>query len=540
MPSPPAGAEDILVHDVRGHTWTRNGLERFQALRFSCAGRVVAIGDEADIAGVDDVRRIDGRGRSMLPGLIDAHAHLLNLGHGARQVDLAGAASLEEALRRVTEFAAAHPEAQWLLGRGWNQELWPGRAFPRASDIDGVLDDRPVLLTRVDGHAVWANSSAMAIAGIGPSTPAPAGGEILRLPGGAPSGVFVDAAIDLLERHVPPATPAEDEAALLLALDEAASVGLTSVHDAGVSVPQLGIYRRLADEGRLKLRIYAMLSGREALREIAAPVTHGDGRLIVRSVKLYADGALGSRGAALREPYSDAPHTRGLLFEDDASLRRAIAAINGRGFQASVHAIGDAANRQALDAFAAVQGGRPSPLRNRIEHAQVVAIADIRRFRSLGVVASMQFTHATSDMNMAEARIGAERIGGAYAWRSFLDHGAVLAAGSDFPVEDPNPFYGLHAAVTRSDRAGGPAGGWYPGQALSLDEALRAFTLDAAWAAGQERELGSLEPGKWADFVLLDRDPFEIPAATLWQVAVEETWVGGERVYAAPEATAGR
>jgi hypothetical protein len=538
MLPPPAGAADTLVRDVRGYTWTRNGLERFQALRFSSAGRVIAIGDEA--AGDDDVERIDGRGRSMLPGLIDAHAHLLNLGHAARQVDLAGAASLEEALRRVAGFAAAHPDTPWLLGRGWNQELWPGRAFPRASDLDGVLDDRPMLLTRVDGHAAWANSRAMALAGIGANTRAPAGGEILRTPGGAPSGVFVDAAIDLVERHVPPATPAEDEAALLLALDQAASVGLTSVHDAGVGAPQLDVYRRLADEGRLKLRIYAMLSGREALRDFAAPVTHGNGRLVVRSVKLYADGALGSRGAALREPYSDAPGTRGLLFEDDASLRGAIAAINGRGFQASIHAIGDAANRQALDAFAAVQGGRPSPRRNRIEHAQVVASADIERFRALGVVASMQFTHATSDMNMAEARVGADRIGGAYAWRSFLDQGTVLAAGSDFPVESPNPFYGLHAAVTRSNRAGEPAGGWYPGQALSLAEALRAFTLDAAWAAHQERELGSLEPGKWADFVLLDRDPFEIPAATLWQVTVEETWVGGERVYAAPGAAAGR
>ncbi|HUO82214.1 MAG TPA: amidohydrolase [Gammaproteobacteria bacterium] len=535
-----AAVADVLIHDVRGYTWTQDGPERFEALRFSPAGRVVAIGDAAVIAGDGAIERVDGQGRTMLPGFIDAHAHLLNLGHAARQVDLTGATSLDEALGRVAEFAAAHPDTPWLLGRGWNQELWAGREWPRASDLDGVPGGRPALLTRVDGHAAWANSRAMSLAGIDAGTTAPAGGEILRTASGAPSGVFIDAAIDLVERHIPPPTPAEDEAALLLALDEAASVGLTSVHDAGVSAAHIALYRRLADQGRLKLRIYAMLSGSEALGAFEAPATYGDGRLLVRSVKLYADGALGSRGAALLAAYSDSPGTRGLLFEDDATLRRLIETVNGRGFQASVHAIGDAANRQVLDAFEAVQGARPSPLRNRIEHAQVVRVADLERFRTLGVVASMQFTHATSDMNMAEARVGAARMRGAYAWRSFVDQQTVLAAGSDFPVEDPNPFYGLHAAVTRRDRSGEPAGGWYPAQALTLDEALRAFTLDAAWAAHQERELGSLEAGKWADFVLVDRDPFKIPAQTLWQVKVLETWVAGERVYTAARTSAVR
>lgn len=529
----------MLIRDVRGYTWTPRGLERFEALRFTQQGRVVAVGDAAEIAADDELPGIDGQGRALLPGLIDAHAHLLNLGRASLEVDLTGAASVGEAARRVAAFADAHPDAAWVLGRGWNQELWPERAFPNATQLDEVLAGRPAFLTRVDGHAAWVNSRAMSLAGVDAGTAVPAGGDLLRTADGTPSGVFIDAAMELVASHIPAPTAADDEVALLLALGKAASVGLTGVHDAGVSAQQVALYRKLADEGRLTLRVYAMLSAGEERAFDAPIVSYGDGRLSVRSVKLYADGSLGSRGAALLAPYSDAPDTRGLLFNDDARMRSLIADINARGFQASVHAIGDAANRQVLKAFAAVQGGKPSPLRNRIEHAQVVAVEDIPRFRDLGLIASMQFTHATSDKNMAEARIGSKRIRGAYAWQRFLGQGTVLAGGSDFPVEDPNPFFGLHAAVTRRDRDGLPEAGWHTAQALTLAEALRAFTLDAAWAAHQERDLGSLEPGKRADFVLLDRDPFETPAQELWQIRVLETWLDGERVYTAATTTAG-
>ncbi|MBA3563009.1 MAG: amidohydrolase [Gammaproteobacteria bacterium] len=529
----PAAGADRVFENLRGYTWTADGLRRFEALRISSAGRVVATGNSETIGRGDGLRHIDGKGATLLPGLIDAHGHVLDLGRTALQVDLSDASSLKEALRKVEAFATAHADASWILGRGWNQELWPSRTFPLASDLDAVINDRPVFLTRVDGHAAWANTHAMRLAGVDAQTREPDGGAILRTDEGEPSGVFVDAAMTLIESEIPQPTAAQDEAALLLAIEQLASVGVTSVHDAGVSAATVDLYRKLADEGRLELRVYAMLSGAEEnLRSFEAPlIGYGKDRLTVRSVKLYADGALGSRGAALLAAYSDVTSTRGLLFHDLAEMRRLIEKINARGFQASVHAIGDAANRLVLDAFSSVQGGRPSGLRNRIEHAQVVAPDDLSRFRELGLVASMQFTHATSDKNMAEARVGPDRIEGAYAWRSLVDRGTLLAGGSDFPVEDPNPFFGLHAAVARQDRHGRPPGGWYAGQALNVGEALRAFTLNAAYAAHQEDRLGSLEPGKWADFILVDRDPFSIPARDLWRVQVVETWLAGERIY---------
>ncbi|MGH8495533.1 MAG: amidohydrolase, partial [Gammaproteobacteria bacterium] len=314
----PAIAEDRIVENVRGYTWTAHGLERFAALRISPQGRVVATGEADAIGQGDELTRTDGNGATLLPGLIDAHGHVLELGRAALQVDLTGASCLDDALRRVAEFSARHPDDPWALGRGWNQELWPSREFPQAGDLDAVVADRPVFLTRVDGHAGWSNSRAMHLAGIDAQTAAPDGGAILRRADGQPSGVFVDAAMGLIESEIPQPTAAQDKAALLSALERLASVGLTGVHDAGVSAATADLYRGLADEGRLELRVYAMLSGAgENLRAFDEPlIDYGHGRLTVRSVKLYADGALGSRGAALLAPYSDAPDSRGLLFHD--------------------------------------------------------------------------------------------------------------------------------------------------------------------------------------------------------------------------------
>ncbi|MEL7451702.1 MAG: amidohydrolase, partial [Pseudomonadota bacterium] len=320
---------------------------------------------------------------------------------------------------------------------------------------------------------------------------------------------------------------------LRYALEAMSSLGITSVHDMGVTARDIDIYKEFADRGDLIVRIYALLSG--AGKELDAQkeplIDYGNGRLTVRAVKLYADGALGSRGAAMLAPYSDDPHNKGLLFVSDDVMEYMIRKTNERGFQAAVHAIGDAANKQVLDAFDAVQDGTPSALRNRIEHAQVVQVEDIPRFATLGVIPSVQPTHATSDMNMAEDRVGADRIRGAYAWQRFLMQGSPIAAGSDFPVELANPFLGLHAAVTRQSPAGEPPCGWYPTQGLKIDQALRAFTLDAAYSAHQENQIGSLEIGKAADFIFVDQDIFEVDPAELYKTRVLATWVDGQPVY---------
>ena len=533
-----ACAADLLLERVNGYTLDGAGhLQRFDALLVD-EGKVVATGTrEALAARADGARVIDGKGRTLLPGLIDAHGHVMGLGIALSQVDLSRTQSLDQALAAVRTFAAEHPRAAWVQGRGWNQVVWKLDRFPTAKELDTVVADRPAWLERVDGHAAWANSAALKRAGIDRATKDPAGGRIERDAEGNPTGVFVDAAMDLIAAKIPPMDAGEATAALDAALAEMARVGLTTVHDAGVGADTVELYKRHADAGKLTARLYVMIAGTGAdfdrLAKDGPLLGHAADFLDVRSVKLLADGALGSRGAALLAPYSDDPGNRGLLFHTRDELTAMIGKALAKGYQVGVHAIGDAANREVLESFEAAfaaHGGKQ--LRNRIEHAQVVALADIPRFKTLGLVASMQPTHATSDMNMAEDRVGAERIKGAYAWRTFLQQGTVIAAGSDFPVESPNPFHGLYAAVTRQDHAGKPSGGWNPQHDLTLVEAFRAFTLDAAWAAGRERTLGTLEPGKWADFILVDRDIFAGEPQRIWSTEVLETWVAGRRVSA--------
>ena len=540
--APAVQAADLLVDNVNGYTLDSHGkLQHFQALLVD-QGKVVATGSHAELASrAGDAKVIDGHGKTLLPGLIDAHGHVLELGYARNNVDLAGTKSLDEALAKVKAYAAAHPEAKWILGSGWNQEIWKLGRFPTAKELDTAVADRPVWLSRVDGHAGWANSAAIKLAGVDKASKDPNGGRIERDAGGNPTGVFVDGATALIDAKVPPPTAQQKAAALDTALAEMASVGLTGVGDAGIDLANYELYRQYADQHKLTARIYAMIRGTgddfDTISKDGPLIGYGNDFLTVRAVKLFADGALGSRGAAMLAPYSDDPHNRGLLFLKPAELTAEIGKALGKGYQVAIHAIGDHANREVLDSYAAAYKTHPDGIarRNRVEHAQIVSLKDIPRFVPLQLIASMQPTHATSDMNMAEDRIGHERIKGAYAWQRFLKQGTIVAGGSDFPVESPNPFYGLYSAITREDHAGQPPGGWYPDQDMTPAEALRAFTLDAAYAEHAEKTLGTLEPGKWADFILIDHDIFKDPASKIWNTKVLQTWVGGKQVYAAQD-----
>ena len=527
-----------LIDNANGYTLnTKGDLVQFTAIAFDDAGRIIAVGASADVAAkAPQAKRIDMKGRTMLPGLIDAHGHVFGLGQQLTQLDLFNSTSLAGALKSIGEYAGANPGHPWLRGRGWNQENWKLGRFPTAAELDAVVSDRPVWLERVDGHAGWANSRALALAGITKATPDPVGGKIVRDANGEATGVLVDTAQELLTKVLPPQTEAESRTMLDRALSELARVGLTSVHDAGVDVTQDRLYRAYADAGKLTTRVYGMIGGASADFDVLArngPLNdYGNGMYALRAVKLYSDGALGSRGAALIKPYSDDAHSHGLLFFKSGQMDTMMTKAMRRGYQVNVHAIGDAGNKQILDIYQKeVSATKSAAQRHRIEHAQVVQPGDIPRFKSIGIIPSMQPTHATSDKNMAETRVGPERIKGAYAWRTFLHQGSRIACGSDFPVEAPNPFFGLHAAVTRQDAQGQPVAGWYPNQAMSLKEAFRCFTLDAAYAGHREDSLGSLETGKQADFIIIDQDLFKMPTYDIHKTGVLETWVAGKQVF---------
>lgn len=527
-------ADTTLYTNINGYTL--NGdyeLLRFNAIQFT-DDRVDAIFGEGEVLPDDANEVIDGGGQTMIPGLVDAHGHVLTYGLGLLRVDLVGATTEAEAAQRVLDFAAENTELEWVQGRGWNQVLWDSNEFPTAASLDALVSDRPVWLTRVDGHAAWANTMAMELAGFDQDTENPVGGQIIRDENGNATGVFVDTAMSYIREQIPDTSFEEQKVALTAAMKSLAAYGITSVHDAGIGSSTISAYKELVAEAPLPIRVYAMIAASDPLYQDRLDegfFESDDLTFAIESVKVVADGALGSRGAALIEDYHDDPGNRGLLRYNDERLEFLMRAAMNAGFQVNTHAIGDDANMRVLDNYEQlILETNSRDRRHRVEHAQILRYEDILRFAELGVVPSMQATHATSDKNMAEDRLGPVRIQGAYAWRKLLETGARIANGSDFPVEHPNPFYGLHASVTRQDQQNEPPGGWYSEENMSLVEALASFTIDAAYAGHQEGELGSLEPGKKADFIILDRDIFAVSPTELWQTRVYETWVNGVKI----------
>jgi len=470
--------------------------------------------------------RVDLTGAVVLPGLVDAHFHLRSIGTTARQLDLRGTESVEGVAELVAKEVAETPVGTWIRGRGWDQNDWEVKELPCARLLDEVAPEHPVWLSRIDGHAVWLNTRAMRLAGVDPGTLDPPGGELLRLPDGGLSGVFVDNAIDLVDDKLPEPTRAEVKADFIEGLKRCKAVGLTGGHDMGLEPIDVEVLRELEREGRLTMRLTGYLHGTvSALAPLLAEPPDREGLLRVVGVKLYADGALGSRGAALLEPYRDRPDTRGLLVTEAKDLAARVRTAHEAGYQVAIHAIGDRGNRVALDAIASGQGGDASR-RHRIEHVQVVHDDDFARFIELGVVASMQPTHATSDMPWAEARLGADRMGGAYAGQRMLVLGVPLALGSDAPIESENPWLGIYAAITRQDAEGQPAGGWRPEQRLSPEAAIFGFTRGAAYASHDE-DLGVIRPGALADLTVVAADPTEVEPAVLFGMETLLTIVGG-------------
>lgn len=533
--TPIASPADTLL--VNGTIYTMDpGRPSTSALAIR-RGRLLVLGSTEEVLAYrgPETTVIDLGGRAVVPGLHDAHGHIVGLGQSLEMLDLRQARDVRDLAARVAERAATTTAGEWIVGRGWDQNTWPGGDWPTAADLDAVTPDHPVFLTRVDGHAALVNRVALDAAGITVETPDPDGGRLLRDADGVPTGVLVDAAVSLVGRHIPPPSPDMRRRQVALADATLARLGITTVHDAGASLDTVRLYRAMIDEDALATRIYAMLAASSLDAGMLPPplIGYAAQRLNVRAVKLVADGALGSRGALLLAPYTDEPTTSGLAVTPAADLYDRVLAVVRAGYQPAVHAIGDRANRTVLDVFERVQQEVPGSrrLRMRDEHAQILSPADIPRFAPLSVIASMQPTHATSDMDWVPGRIGSERARGAYVWQTLLDAGVRIASGSDFPVEDPNPMLGFHAAVTRQRADGQPPDGWMPDERMTREQALRSFTADAAYAAHLEADLGMLRAGKLADLVVLSRDIMQIPAGEIPGTQAVLTMVGGEIVH---------
>jgi len=535
----PQPAADLIVTNARIYTAddSRPLVEAF-AVR---GNRIVFTGSAREAATLKGAatRVVDAGGRTVIPGMVDAHAHFAGLAQTLRAVDLVGTKSVTEVIARVQAKAATLPKGTWITGRGWDQNAWGDTRFPTHDALSAAVPDHPVLLTRVDGHANFVNAAAMKLAGVTAATKDPSGGKIQRDANGAPTGVFIDNAQRLVGSKVPELTRDEMRAALKDAIARMHSLGLVGMHDAGASRANIELFEDMAQKRELDLRLYVMIGDNaEALKhyfQVGPRSALYDGQVWVRAVKLYADGAMGSRGAALLEPYSDDPNNTGLLLSAPSHIEEVARQGLAAGFQINTHAIGDRGNRVVLDAYDKALAATPrADHRFRVEHAQILHQDDIPRFAQMGVIPSMQASHQTSDMYWIGKRLGPTRLYGAYAWQSLLQTGVIIPNGSDFPVEAVNPLISFHASIARQDARDWPAGGWYPEQKMSREDALRSMTLWAAYAGFQEKELGSITPGKYADFVVLDQDIMRVPAELVLQTRVLSTWVGGRRVYEAP------
>jgi predicted amidohydrolase YtcJ len=532
--TPPAA--DLIITNARIYT-VDDGHPFVSALAVR-DGRVQFVGSvrEAMLLRGPATRVLDAEGRTVIPGMVDAHAHLFGLGEFLRSIDLTDTRSFDDIVMRVGARVKEAPPGRWVIGRGWDQNKWGDTRFPTHEALSRVSPNNPVVLTRIDGHALLANAATMRAAGVTAATKDPAGGRIERGANGEPTGVFIDNAMGLIDRVIPAMSHDEMRTAALAAVKESNRWGLVGLHDPGEPREVLDVFEELAKAGTFSLRVYAMISDDSAAIEHyfqrGPQSALYDSHLWIRAIKLYADGALGSRGAALLDPYSDDPKNSGLLKTTPEHLRDVSTRALQHGFQVATHAIGDRGNRVALDAYEAAFKAVPTvDHRFRIEHVQVLDHADVPRFAQLGVIPSMQAVHQTSDMYWAPTRLGYARTFGAYAWRSLLNTGVIIPNGSDFPVERVNPLFSFHAAVSRQDDDSWPPGGWFPEQKMTREEALKSMTIWPAYAAFQEQAMGSLTVGKLADFVILDRDIMTIPDSEILGTNVLATYIGGRVVY---------
>ena len=535
---PPAEPATLIVHNAQVYTVdSAQPVVEAVAVR---GDRIVLVGsNQAALALRGPATRvIDAGAATVLPGLQDAHGHFTGLGASLQVLRLRGTSSYDQIVEMVKARAATARPGEWIQGRSWDQNDWAVKDWPTHDKLSAAAPNNPVYLTRVDGHAALVNKAALDAAGITTATPDPQGGRLIRGAAGEPTGVLIDSAQGLVASKIPPVSPQQLEEQILLADGEARSLGLTAVHDAGTDPATVAAYKRLIDAGRLKTRLYVMLRGPMSMLEPEFKkgplINYAGHHLSVRAIKIGADGALGSRGAALLEAYSDEPTTSGFFTMPPDEIYAQTLAASRAGFQTCVHAIGDRANRTTLDIFERVQREVPGArdLRMRVEHAQILDATDIPRFARFNVIASMQTTHATSDMPWVPARIGPERAHeGAYVWQRLLKTGVVLANGSDFPVEEPNPMLGFYAGLTRQSPDGQPAGGWMPEERLTRDEMLKSFTWSAAYAAHAEKDLGSLEVGKLADLIVVDKNVMTVDPKEILSTRVAFTIIGGEVVY---------
>ncbi|MEP3227321.1 MAG: amidohydrolase family protein [Parasphingorhabdus sp.] len=525
---------DSLIENVNGMTLDDDGqVIRFTAMVIDDEGRVKQLLKRKDKRPKQLEFQFDGQGKTLIPGFIDAHGHVMGLGFAALTLDLSATNSLAEAQQALRAYADKFPNRRWIIGGGWNQEKWGLGRFPTAAELDAIIPDRPVLLDRVDGHAAWVNSAAIKEAGITSATRSPSGGSIVKA-GGKPTGIFVDKARDLFSRILPAPRPVERDLALMKAQEILLSFGVTTIADMGTSLQDWQSFRRAGDKGQLDVRIISYAGEIDNMIAIGGPGPSPwlyDDRLKLAGVKLYIDGALGSRGALLKRPYADKPGETGLTLLSSAQLKNKMSRAAMDGFQTAVHAIGDKANDEILSAIEELQYTFKGDRRWRIEHTQIVDPTDLPRIARSGAIASMQPVHQTSDRLMAEARLGPDRLDGAYAWKSILESGAKLAFGTDVPVESANPFPGFAVAMTREDDDGQPFGGWLPKERLTREQAWHAYTVGAAYASFAEDRLGSLTKGKRADFLIIREDLLLATPQAIRDINVEQTWVGGQPVY---------